>query len=478
MTFPCEFNIEEYGAKGNGSAVCTRAIQCACESAALCQGTVLVPRGKFVSGTIYLRSGITVRFSEGAILVASPRRSDFAEYETLATPSHADDETTYFAYSLFYGLDLSDLAIIGPGVIDGNRVARGGPKPLALKRCRRIKIQGITIENSPNYGLSLLGCTDARIESVTIRNGFVDGITVDSSRSISISNCHIQSVNDAICLKTSLALGCRQATENISVAHCVLTTSRSAFKIGSESAGSFKNIMVTQCEILSLASTLGELAEAGCMLQAIDGGWIENVFVSQIKMTRVRIPIFLRLGNRGRGQANPCPGELRHIIIRQIYASAADVAAVISGIQRAHIENVRIEDFNASLMGGRSMDPDATNVPEADAAYPRPTIFGTLPTYGFFCRHVDKLSVRNVHLKLEHPDGRPPVFSHDMKRTTVFNFDAIDAAGLRTVVHFQPDSPIAENRAPRAHKQTEAASEFESAQNPAAGQNEGLKETP
>jgi polygalacturonase len=473
-----EFDIREYGAREDGSAVSTTAIQHAVDLAAINHGTVVIPRGRFVSGTIYLRSEITISFSAGAFLIASSRPNDFAEYEVLATPSHADDETSYFAHSLFYGVDVANVAIIGPGVIDGNGVARGGPKPMAFKRSRQVSIHGITIVNSPNYCLSLLGCTDVRIESVTIRDSFVDGITADCCRYVSIKNCYVQSANDAICLKASLALGYRHATENVLIANCVLSTSRSAFKIGSESSGNFKNIAVTDCEmILSLQGVLGGAAEAGIMLQAIDGGSVENIFVSQIRMTHVRIPIFLRLGNRGRGQDHPCPGKLRNIVLRRVYASGAETAAVISGIPGADIQNVRIERLEVSLAGGVSADAAARDVPEKEAGYPRPSIFGTLPAHGLFCRHVDRLSIQRVCFRLENFDGRPAVFVHNVRRTTVLDFDTVDSTGLQTTVYFPATGSTLENEVQRIDRQTEVTVGHESPGSPASDLLEDPKET-
>jgi polygalacturonase len=426
-----EFNIEDYGARGDGATVCTTAIQRACDFAALHRGTVLIPRGEFVSGTVFLRSGITIHLSAGSVLIASCQRNDFGEYEHLATPSHADDETTYFAYSLLYGIDIASITIMGSGVIDGGGVSRGGPKPIALKRCSGINIKGITIRDSPNYSLSLIGCIDAKVESVTIRNGFVDGITADSCRFVLIRDCHIETANDAICLKASLALGYPQVTENISVVRCVLSTSRSAFKIGSESSGDFKNILVTQCEMLSSSSVLADRPEAGIMVQAIDGGCVENIFVSRISMTHVRIPIFLRLGNRGRGLANPRPGTVRNIQIRQISAVGADVGAFISGIPGADINDVRIERFDVLLVGGISADAVVRDVPEEETAYPRPPVFGILPAYGLFCRHIHGLCVQNVRLKLEQNDGRPPIFAKNVKKTAPLDLVAVDSTGFQ-----------------------------------------------
>ncbi|MEK7403538.1 MAG: glycosyl hydrolase family 28 protein [Acidobacteriota bacterium] len=148
-----------------------------------------------------------VLIAAGATLIASPEQGDFDNYEELPFKPVDDHETTYFRYALLAGEGLHDVSIRGPGAIDGNRGKRGGPKPIALKRSERVSVREVTIRNSPNYAISLLGCDDVDIDGVRILNSYCDGIDPDCSRFVRISNCYVDSWDYAIVLKTSQALG-------------------------------------------------------------------------------------------------------------------------------------------------------------------------------------------------------------------------------------------------------------------------------
>ena len=232
--------MRSYGAKGNGKTKDTRAIQAAIEAAAKTRRIVHVPPGDYVSGTLHLRQGITLRLAAGATLIASKDDQDFDRYEEPGYDSYADRETTDMSFALLQGRGVRQVSILGPGRIDGNRSKRGGPKPIALKECREIRIRDLTIDNAPNYNISLLGCDSVDIQGVTIRNGYSDGIDPDCCRNVRIARCRIESRDDAIVAKTSLALGARRPTENLMVTDCALVHVRNALKLGTESSGDFR----------------------------------------------------------------------------------------------------------------------------------------------------------------------------------------------------------------------------------------------
>jgi polygalacturonase len=153
-----EFNVRAHGAKGDGRANDSRGIQAAIDAAGQSGGTVYFPAGEYLSGSLHLRSRLTLRLDAGATLIASPDDADFDPVERLGYKSFSDPETRDFRFALLQGLDLAQVSILGPGKIDGNRTRRGGPKPIALKRCRTVVIRDVTIVNAPNYNISLLGC--------------------------------------------------------------------------------------------------------------------------------------------------------------------------------------------------------------------------------------------------------------------------------------------------------------------------------
>ncbi len=227
------YDVRKYGAKGDGIADDTAALAAAVDAASKNGGgTVDVPAGTYLSGTVFLKSNLTIHLDSGATIKFSPNEASFAAYEQLPFTPVDDKETSYFRYALFTGDGLENITIEGAGTIDGNRTKRGGPKPIALKNSQHITIRSITIRNAPNYNISLLGCDYVDIDGVTILNGFSDGIDPDNCRFVRIANCYIDSHDDAICPKASRALGKPRGTEHLTVTNCITRTACNNFKFG------------------------------------------------------------------------------------------------------------------------------------------------------------------------------------------------------------------------------------------------------
>jgi polygalacturonase len=277
------FDVRDHGAKGDGVSRDTRAIQAAIDAAGHVDGTVYFPSGDYVAGTLRLRNHITVLLDAGATLIASPSDGDF---DPLEAPSHdpvADAETADFRFALLQGEGLIRVSILGPGRIDGHRTARGGPKLIALRRCRGVEIRDLTLMNAPNYNISLLDCESVDIAGVTILNGYADGIDPDCCRRVRISDCYIESRDDAVAVKTSLALGSRRATEDVEVTRCNLVTMHNALKLGTESSGDFKRIAFSHCTILGRPHPWTGHQSSGVCLVTVDGGHLRDVRVSDIR---------------------------------------------------------------------------------------------------------------------------------------------------------------------------------------------------
>src|SRR5262249_19698938 len=183
--------------------------------------------------------------------------------------------------------------------IDGKRSRRGGPKLIALKNCRHITIRGLTLRNAPSYNISLIGSEDADLENLRIINGYADGIDPDNSRFVRIANCYIDTWDDAICAKASLALGQRLATESVVVTNCILRTSNAGLKFGTESEGDLRKVSFSNCVVMR--RDFGRRPITGVEIESVDGGKVDQVAISNLLMSEVGTPIFLRLGNRGRG---------------------------------------------------------------------------------------------------------------------------------------------------------------------------------
>lgn len=411
---PLERNVRAHGARGDGRSIDTRAIQDAIDSAGQSGGTVSFPPGEYRSGTLRLRSRITLRLDAGAILVASKDDADFDAVEPLGHDSFSDQETTDFRFALLQGRDLARVSILGPGRIDGNRSRRGGPKPIALKQCRHIRIRDLTIANAPNYNISLLGCDDVDIRGVTIRNGYSDGIDPDCCRRVRISGCRVESRDDAIVLKTSFALGIRRATQDVTVTDCHLTTIHNALKLGTESTGDFKNIVLRNCTIVGQSHAWKGDLSSGIAIETVDGGNLERVSVSDIEMSNVRAPIFVRLGKRGRAQDVPMGGRLHNVSISNVVAVDAMTASSITGVPGYPVSSILLRNVRVTARGGAGPEAAAQKVPELEKTYPDAYMFRDLPAYGLYCRHVRGLTLDDLELRADQPDARPAVVLDDV----------------------------------------------------------------
>lgn len=428
------FNVRQFGAKGDGQTKDTKAIQAAIDAAGVAGGTVYLPAGKYLSGTLRLKSRVALYLDAGATLLASPVQDDFDPYEKLDFQSHSDQETTDFHYALLRGQDVEHITVAGPGMIDGNRSRRGGPKPIAFKNCRHVAIRDITLQNSPNYNISLLGCDYVNVDGVTILNGYCDGIDPDCCRHVRIANCFVESWDDAICPKASFALGYRRSTENVTVTNCVLTTACNAIKLGTESSGDFKNIAISNCAIFARSDLWQRPPTSGVSIEMVDGGSIERIAISNLLMADVRAPIFVRLGNRGRAQKVPTPEILEHISLADICATGASLASSITGIPGYPVRRITLRNVRLAARGGGAADLAPKEVPELEGKYPEAGMFGELPAYGLFCRHVEDLVLDNVDFHLEQPDGRPALLMHQCSQIDLRAVLADPPAGQEPVI--------------------------------------------
>jgi polygalacturonase len=409
-------SIIDCGAIGDNIHNDTPCIQKAVDKCALAGGgTVVIPSGTYRCGTIVLKDYITILFENGSTISFSSEEDDFADGESFSYNPHADMETSIFQFALFYAENCENISIIGPGMIDGNPYPRGGPKPISLKCCENITIRDIIIRNAPNYAISMIDCEYVTIDNVQIQDAKADGIDPDSCRFVRISNCLVDSADDAICIKTSPALGKTIASSNIVITNCILSTSCNAFKIGTETSGDVRNITVSNCTIRPKA--FSRRASSGIAIESADGAKIENITVSNIAMNQLYCPIFICLVNRGRAQQTPTPGIINNVIISNVVCTNAKNPIMITGIQKQYVKNIKLHNI---IVQNDTIKPEqleafgqGLNVPEADASYPDPDIFGDLPIAAVFCRYVEGLSINELHYTLAKKDPRPFIsFNH------------------------------------------------------------------
>ena len=403
--------ITEFGAVGDGRKLNTAAIQKAIDECARQGGTVHFPPGVYLSGTLVLRSNVFLHLEPGAVLRGSASLKDYPEH----VPAFRSFTDTYTGKSLIYAEKIENAGILGQGAIDGQGKSFEGPykvRPYLIRviSSKDITVRDVTIRDSPMWVQHYLDCDNVAIRGITVHslvNHNNDGIDIDCCDRVRISDCDIVSGDDAIVLKSTANRVCR----NVVVTNCVLSTRCNALKMGTESNGGFENITISNC-------TVYDTRLAGIALEIVDGGLMDGIHVSGITMDGVGAPIFIRLGNRARpfqeGGPKPGVGSMRNIIIRDVQARRCSVTGcAISGIPGHKIENVTLESIRLRFDGGGTSADLSRQAPENEDGYPEYKMFGTLPAYGLFVRHVKGLRLRDVELTTAAPDARPPTVFDD-----------------------------------------------------------------
>ena len=428
-------NVREYGATGDGKTNDGAAIQRAIEDCAKAGGGVaLLPAGNYLSGSVVLRSHITLRILPGATLTGSRRMEDY-------NPPH-----------LVSMSGAENVAIDGGGLIHGSGDAfrrdrddhpyllgvRPRPSPLLeIADSRDVRVQDIRIRDTPGWGIHVLRSVGVAIRSVSLvsplRGPNTDGIDIDSSRNVRVSDSYIEGGDDAIVIKTPKRPGAPVGTaENITITNCVMTSTSNCFKLGTESTGDFKNIAISNCVMFKKPGAF-RAPISGIAIETVDGGTIDGLVASNITMRDVGTPIFVRLGNRGRGMAEPKPGVLQNVSIANVVATGGLVTSSVTGLPGHLVRQVSLDNISISMKGGEGT-AGGLAVPELADHYPEAWMFGTLPAYGFYARHAEGLTLRNVRVRWEAEDVRPAMVFDDVRALTVDGFQAGTAAGEAPVV--------------------------------------------
>lgn len=406
------FDVTSFGATHGGSQLDTSAIQKTIDQCAEAGGgTVYFPAGKYLSGGLMLRSHVHLYLDAGATLLGSTRLEDFP----VTRPRIRSYTDNYTERSLIYGEGLEDVGIHGPGTLDGQGAAFEGPymvRPYMIRviSSKQVTIGDVTIRNSPMWVQHYLACDDVIIRGIRVHsrvNRNNDGIDIDGCHRVSISDCNVSSGDDAIVLKSTL----NRSTRDVAITNCVVSSHCNAFKLGTESNGGFENIVLSNC-------TMYDTRLSGIAIEMVDGGLLDGVHVSNVTMRDVKSTIFIRLGDRARpfeaDGPRPGVGRLRNIQIANVRASGAStIGCAISGIPGHSIENVSLDNVHLSFEGGIVDAPET--VPENEEKYPEHKMFGVLPAYAFFCRHVRNLRLRGVQTDFDKRDVRPAVVADDVR---------------------------------------------------------------
>ena len=437
---PLFFDVRSFGATGGGKTIDSPAINAAIEAASAAGGgTVVFPAGVYACFSIRLKSFVALFLQQGATILAtdSPLPGQTTGYMG-GTYDAAEPKSTWDAYqdyghnhwhnSLMWGADIHDFGIFGPGLIwgkglshGGGREARGnypvfkaeqagvGNKAIALKNCYNVTFCDFSLLKGGHFGLLLTGVDNITIDNLKVDTDR-DGIDIDCCKNVRVSNCTVNTPwDDAICPKSSLALGYVRATENVTISNCVFEGSH------------------------------------GLALETVDGALIEDIAVTNITMRdSIGSPVFLRLGARLRGpKESTNVGTLKRIIMSNITShGATSLCTAICGMPGHMIEDLKISDVYLHQSGGADGELASRQPPEQDKAYPEVTMFGDLPATGLFVRHARNLEVSNLEVMTEAADARPAFWLSDVDGADFFRVkvprqSTVPAFNLKNVKDFR-----------------------------------------
>lgn len=431
-------NILDLGAKGDGKTDNTIIIQKAIDTCSENIGTVIIPAGNYLTRTVFMRSNVTLHLEFGATIMGDTELQPYLD----AFPNRKGKESP----ALIHARGVENIAITGFGTIDGqgqhqnfqhgNDSKKGPirPKIIYFQDCKNVSVQDVTLKNSAYWTQDYEGCDGVIIRGVKVfshANYNNDGLDIDS-KNVLVSDCYIDCDDDALCFKSDIGRAC----ENITVTNCILRSNCNAIKFGTSGYSGFKNITVTNCVIQKATEdnirqwyrtvpwlgTTDKTVISGIALEAVDGGVMEQIIVSNIVMTDVQTPIFVRLGDRKRTFTKKM-SVLKDIIISNIIAKNASlVACSVTGVPEGIVENVLIKDVQITSIGGGTQAHANEQVPESIDKYPENSMFGVvLPASGFYVRHAKNIRFDNVRFRTLNPDARPMFYLDDVQEPEIID---------------------------------------------------------
>ncbi len=474
--FSQDYNILDFGAIPDGITLNTSKIQSAIDAShENGGGRVVVPAGYFLSGSIVLKSGVELHLLKDAVLLGS------------TNPEH------YFKIKREKALVMADsqnrIAITGKGEIDGQgrRLALHidslfyagqidsvhydfvemrvkyylRPQLIEFVNCKNIEVRNVTLKNAACWVQTYDRCADIMMDSVRTDSDAYwnnDGIDIVDCKNVRITNCFVNAADDGICLKSHSA---QHYCDNIYIANCTVRSSASAIKFGTKSLGGFKNVTIENIKVYDTFRSV-------LAIESVDGGFLENILVDNISAVNTGNAIFIRLGKRNKtGSA----ATLKNVIIKNMKVDIAferpDYAyeirgpelpffhntfpSSITGILGHPVENVILENIEINYPGrgnnGLANMPLSRldEVPEKEAAYPEFSMFGELPAWGFYVRHMDGLTMKNIKLSIEAPDYRPALIFDDVRNLDIQSMIIKGESKLKHIVLYKTENVEIDN---------------------------------
>lgn len=431
------FNASKFGIRSDGITLNTRSIQKAIDwISEQGGGTLRFWVGRYLTGSIHLRSNVNIDLQEGAILVGSTNPYD---YDKVAG-----------CYALVIAEKEHDIRISGKGCIVGNgrelannftqavydgilkdplkydRVG-GRARLVYFRECQNIRISGIWLKDAADWVQTYDQCLrvvvdNIHVESMAFWNN--DGIDIVDCDDFLLSNSYFNASDDAICLKSHSR---DHLCQNVEVRNCVARSSASGIKLGTFGLGGFKNIRIIHNKVY-------DTHRSAITIQSVDGGICENILVDSLYAVHTSNPFYLVVGER-RGRRS----SMRDVTIRNLYCEVPDGKAdagyeyegpvednprnpspsSIIGLEDNRIENVLLENITLVYPGGGDTNiacvrpSELHKVPEMPDAYPEFSQHKELPAWGIYVRHAQNVRLRNITLTARKSDYREAIIFDD-----------------------------------------------------------------
>ncbi|MDR3189499.1 MAG: glycoside hydrolase [Prevotellaceae bacterium] len=445
-----DYDVQEFGAVGDGVFLNSCVIQHAIDYVhAHGGGRLVFSPGTYVTGSIYLKSNVTLHIEQGATLLGSTNPWDYVK-------------DPYVGWNaMIFAIKQENVGITGKGVINGRgfttannmikyiqkglysdplRNDRPGetnrPENIHFRECTHVLIQDITLKDPASWNQTYDQCRNLLVERIYVDSKSYwnnDGIDIVDCDSVTIKDSFFDAADDAICFKSHDA---SSICQNVVVDNCTGRSSASGLKFGTASRGGFRNFKITNL-------TIFDTFRSAITFAAVDGGQIENITVDGVRSINTGNVFYLRIGDRWSSGKTP---TLKNVAIRNVYAEVPFTKpdagysyegpvednprnispASIVGLPNKRIENITLENIKMVYPGrGDSLyakvglaagELDA--IPEMEKSYPEFSQFKELPAWGLYVRHADNIQLKNVSFKAQNADYRPAVVLDDVNGAT------------------------------------------------------------